>query len=195
MKEVYISKNIVKIIEDLIDSSCTSEEFKAKMKLYTDPNQKTISFDSVVEIRDEIKRIHKQDENKQVPYLHELLEGCEIKIPKFELPPRNPELEARIQRLKAEQANREYKEMTKNVSHHILEKKENTFGQDAKNMNSQLIAVFNFLLTIGGAFAFGYKATEYSMVLPNVPIQLCVGMVFGTVVFFADLYFLVKYNL
>ena len=36
-------------------------------------------------------------------------------LPEPKFPPRNPELEARIQKLKAEQAEREYKRMTENV--------------------------------------------------------------------------------
>ena len=36
-------------------------------------------------------------------------------LPEPKFPPRNPELEARIQKLKAEQAEREYKKMTENV--------------------------------------------------------------------------------
>lgn len=34
-------------------------------------------------------------------------------------------------------------------------------------LNSQLIAVFNFVVTVGGSFAFAYKATEYAMETPN----------------------------
>lgn len=31
-----------------------------------------------------------------------------------------------------------------------------------KEMNRQLVSVFNFIVTVGGAFAFGYKATQYT---------------------------------
>lgn len=38
-----------------------------------------------------------------------------------------------------------------------------------KEMDRQLVSVFNFIITVGGAFAFGYKATEYSFAgFPNV---------------------------
>ena len=39
-----------------------------------------------------------------------------------------------------------------------------------KTMNNQIIAVVNFILTVIGAFTFGYKATEYSMNEPIVPL-------------------------
>ena len=32
-----------------------------------------------------------------------------------------------------------------------------------KNLNRQIIAVFNFLVTVGGAFAFGYKGVEVAV--------------------------------
>jgi len=34
-------------------------------------------------------------------------------------------------------------------------------------LNTQLISVFNFIVTVGGSFAFAYKATEYAMETPN----------------------------
>lgn len=48
-------------------------------------------------------------------FLYELLETCELILPENEYTPRNPELEARCQRLREEQQNREYHKMTKNV--------------------------------------------------------------------------------
>lgn len=57
----------------------------------------------------------KRENDETTVYLHDLLEGSDIKLPEPDIIPRNPELEARIQRLKAEQANRDYKTMTKKV--------------------------------------------------------------------------------
>lgn len=48
-------------------------------------------------------------------FLYELLETCELVLPENEYTPRNPVLEARCQRLREEQQNREYHKMTKNV--------------------------------------------------------------------------------
>ncbi|XP_077336720.1 vacuolar ATPase assembly protein VMA12 isoform X2 [Lithobates pipiens] len=49
-------------------------------------------------------------------YLHELLEGSEICLPVVELPERNPELVARLEKIKAKLANEEYKRITRNVT-------------------------------------------------------------------------------
>lgn len=52
---------------------------------------------------------------KSTIYLHELINGSKIVLPKNDLIERNPILEARCQRLRREQDEREYHSMTKNV--------------------------------------------------------------------------------
>lgn len=42
-----------------------------------------------------------------------------------------------------------------------------------KSMNRQLIAVFNFLVTVGGAFAFGYKGVEVAFGSKMFPLVIC----------------------
>lgn len=37
-------------------------------------------------------------------------------------------------------------------------------------MDSSVTFMFNFVLTVVGAFAFGYKAVEYSIDVPNVSL-------------------------
>ena len=39
-------------------------------------------------------------------------------------------------------------------------------GREVKEMNRHLVSVFNFVVTVLGAFVFAYKATEYSMEVP-----------------------------
>lgn len=53
--------------------------------------------------------------NETIEYLHELLEGSQLILPKNVMVERNPELEARCQRLKREQEEQTYRMMTKNV--------------------------------------------------------------------------------
>lgn len=103
-------------------------------------------------------------------------------------------------------------------------------------MNSHILSFINFVVTVGGAFAFGYKATEYTfsgsnaflavracinlkslkiyfsnILLPHNYIivwswsfyghfrrgflslqQMMTGLLFASVVFCADLYFLIR---
>ncbi len=46
---------------------------------------------------------------------HEVLDTCQLILPAPVFPPRNPDLEARIQRLKVEQENKEYQRMTADI--------------------------------------------------------------------------------
>lgn len=84
--------------------------------------------------------------------------------------------------------------MTKNVGTFKVHEP-GSVGKELKQLNNQMIGVFNFVLTVGGAFVFGYKATQYAFadsVQDTFPLQLMSGLILGTIVFFADLYFLVK---
>ncbi|UJR37568.1 hypothetical protein I4U23_030269 [Adineta vaga] len=127
-------------------------------------------------------------------YLHEILTDCDLFVPTYVEPERNPELDARIERLKAEQANREYDAMTKNVSCNQLYTKVSTesFMPDMKSVQGQLITVANVFLTIGGAFVFGYKVVEYSIGIKNFVLQISCGLFCAFIVAIADLYFLFK---
>ncbi len=48
-------------------------------------------------------------------HLYKMMENCDIILPELKVEPRNPELEARIQKLKLLEEERKYKAMTKNV--------------------------------------------------------------------------------
>ncbi|KAM7088182.1 transmembrane protein 199 isoform 3-T3 [Ciconia maguari] len=64
-----------------------------------------------------LRRLHAALREAGSPlYLHELLEGSEIDLPEVPVPPRNPELVARLERIKAKLANEEYRRMTRNIT-------------------------------------------------------------------------------
>ncbi|KAK3083718.1 hypothetical protein FSP39_001986 [Pinctada imbricata] len=80
-----------------------------KMKKTRKPNDPLFSVSEYIDMKKESNKC------KAGCYLNEVLEGSELHLPQYVPPPRNPELEARIERLKAQQANREYRDMVKNV--------------------------------------------------------------------------------
>ena len=127
-------------------------------------------------------------------YLHELLSGSDLFVPAYVPPERNPELAERIERLKAEQANREYEEMTRNVSLNRPRRNQaaDSFVPDMKSVQGQIITVVNVFLTIGGAFLFGYKSIEYSYGSADFTLQISFGLFCALLVAIADLYFLFK---
>lgn len=59
--------------------------------------------------------LEKRKSDPTTCYLHELIDESQLILPKNELIPRNPVLEERIQRLKRQQDERNYRAMTKNV--------------------------------------------------------------------------------
>ena len=71
-------------------------------------------------------------------------------LPEPKFPPRNPELEARIQRLKAEQAEREYKRMTSNVDGRqgLSKEMEQPFGKQMTELNNYLLLILQFVITV-----------------------------------------------
>ncbi|KAM3728627.1 Transmembrane protein [Dirofilaria immitis] len=109
----------------------------------------------------------------------------------------NAEYEARLARLRREQENRKYREMTRSVDPNQIYGRENLlhgFGEEMKAMNRQLMVILNTLLTVAGGFSFGYFgiAFAYPDLQLDVAFRLALGLIIATVVFFADLYFIVK---
>ena len=70
--------------------------------------------------------------------------------------------------------------------------KEDEYGQIWKEMNKQGTAVFNTLITVGGAFTFAYYGAP--MMVPSLQVtgSVIAGLVLATIVFIADLYFIMK---
>lgn len=63
-----------------------------------------------------------------------------------------------------------------------------------REVNRQVIAVVNTVITVGGAFAFGFFGVTYTHQHMHLDIatRILIGLVLATIVFFADLYFIVK---
>lgn len=94
----YLKQKIKNIPQDKIP-----QKLKNKLK----------NKDSLKLLYDEIRWIRENLEFSR-PF-HEWLASCTIELPKPPITPRNPELEARVQRLKLEQQERDYQSMTRNV--------------------------------------------------------------------------------
>lgn len=147
-------------------------------------------------------------------YLHELVKGCDIVLPTPPSdPPRNKELEARIVRLRKAQEQRQYNKMIQNVSR-TPEGKEESFAAESnttlnsvskfsflkclifyiavKLINSQLIEVLGFAVSLFAAFAFGFTGINYMIGPLDFGIRALLGVVSALVVAVAELYFLAR---
>ncbi|KAL3856460.1 hypothetical protein ACJMK2_011216 [Sinanodonta woodiana] len=189
--EVLLTPSLLSYLNEAITCGCRDDVKKYILEYTKSTDVKTIKIKDVKSLHKVINDIRCSADQPKV-YLHEMLEGSDLHIPEFKCHPRNPILEARIKRLQAQQENREYNKMVRNV-----QAQPDDFvavGKDYKDLNRQLITILNFVVTVGGSFAFGYKATEYAFgdMGDTFLLQMVVGLILAAVVFIADMYFLIK---
>ncbi|KRZ19326.1 EH domain-containing protein 1 [Trichinella zimbabwensis] len=122
--------------------------------------------------------------------VYKWLRSGEIILPTLPKRERNPELEARIQKLKKEQEQREYDRMTSNVDVVQLHRQRNKFGsfqQDLAILNRQLIIILNTLLTVICSFIFGFYSVQFVSPSSDYALRVAVGLLFAIVVFLSDI--------
>ncbi|XP_046736533.1 transmembrane protein 199 [Diprion similis] len=125
-------------------------------------------------------------------YIHEFLETSEIILPTPEVTPRNPELEARIQKLILQQNSRDYRAMTKNIDSVRKKFPEDTIAYQMKEMNRHLIAVAQFIFSVLAGFMFGFIGIELIIGNLDFGFRLLLGIIFALIIALAEIYFLAK---
>jgi len=125
-------------------------------------------------------------------YLHEIFKGSQIVLPKNKEVERNPILEERCQKLKAQQANLVYKQMTKNVDSVRQKFPEDTIAFQMKQINRHLIAVGQFVVSVLAGFAFGFIGIELMIGNLDFGFRLLLGIICALIIALAELYFLAK---
>lgn len=152
-------------LRDLLESkSAISEELKEELKTFKD--QSIIPFKTV-------RKLHKllQDNGHPV-HLHELFEDSTLHLPEVITPPRNPQLVARLEKIKAKLANEEYKRITRNV-------------------NPQEMNQHGTLADFGRqAFACSYLGSQY--IFTETTARVIAAVIAASVVGLAELYVLVR---
>ncbi|XP_007530776.1 transmembrane protein 199 isoform X1 [Erinaceus europaeus] len=125
-------------------------------------------------------------------YLHELLQGSEIYLPEVVKPPRNPELVARLEKIKIQLANEEYKRITRNVtcqdSRHGAALSE--LGKQVRSVKTLVITIFNFIVTVAAAFICTYLGSQY--IFTEMPSRILAALIVASVVGLAELYVMVR---
>ncbi|XP_074778626.1 vacuolar ATPase assembly protein VMA12 isoform X1 [Athene noctua] len=112
-----------------------------------------------------LRRLHAALREAGSPlYLHQLLEGCEIDLPEVPVPPRNPELVARLERIKAKLANEEYRRMTRNITGQEMNGTLAEFGRQVRSVKAVVITIVNYIVTVVAAFACTYLGSQYVFV-------------------------------
>ncbi|NWT18820.1 TM199 protein, partial [Vireo altiloquus] len=141
-----------------------------------------------------LRRLHAALREAGSPlHLHELLEGCEIHLPEVPVPPRNPELVARLERIKAKLAHEEYQRMTRNVTGQVRGCCKSTtlpLSPPVRSVKAVVITVFNFFVTVAAAFACTYLGSQY--IFAETAARVLSAVIVASVVGLAELYVMVR---
>uniref|UniRef100_A0A336LN06 CSON007390 protein n=1 Tax=Culicoides sonorensis TaxID=179676 RepID=A0A336LN06_CULSO len=130
--------------------------------------------------------------NGDTPYLNELLEGSDVILPENEYLERNPVLEERCRKLRKEQEQREYEKMTKNVDSVRKRNPDDSIGYQIRVINSQLIAILQFVFSVAAGFAFGFIGIALIVGDLDFGFRLLLGIMFALIIALAEIYFLAK---
>ncbi|XP_036927221.1 transmembrane protein 199 [Acanthopagrus latus] len=130
--------------------------------------------------------------NGQPFYLHELLEDSSLYLPEVVKPPRNPQLVARLEKIKAKLANEEYNRITRNVNTQEINRNGTLadFGKEVRSVKAVVVTIFNFLVTVVAAFACSYMGSQY--LFTDTAARVISAVIAASVVGLAELYVLVR---
>ena len=105
-------------LKEFVRNFINEDEPEVPKNIFSSKPEATLSISDVTWISNYMEENQPELRNKwpNFRHFHEMMEKCVVLLPEPVIPPRNPELEARVQKLKAEQAEREYKKMTYNIS-------------------------------------------------------------------------------
>ncbi|XP_029039129.1 transmembrane protein 199 [Osmia bicornis bicornis] len=189
------NKKLIEFICKNVKKTSNTPSSIVALKKSTKDNQKDVLLQL-----DDIRWLNKYLEEYRTTkmesiYLHELLEEADIQLPTPKLVPRNPELEARIQKLKAQQNAREYQAMTKSIDSNRRHFPEDSISYQMKQINRQLIAVAQFVFSVVAGFVFGFKGVELIIGNLDFGFRLLLGIICALIIALAEIYFLaIKLN-
>ncbi|XP_048221544.1 transmembrane protein 199 isoform X2 [Perognathus longimembris pacificus] len=151
------------------------EQLEAALRKKTTGGSGTLDSRRVVSFR-LIRDLHKHlRERDSTLYLHELLEGSEIYLPEVVKPPRNPELVARLEKIKIQLANEEYKRITRNVT-----------CQDSRYVGT----LSDLGKQVAAAFVCTYLGSQY--IFTEMASRVLAALIVASVVGLAELYVMVR---
>lgn len=188
---VVPSKRFVQILQELKNAIGVPDSLKEKLSTCNESCEKLLSLTT-----QEIKWCHTKMRERGIPdRIYELLNESEIVLPKYEPPPRNPELEARVQRLRSEQENREYKAMTRSVDPAYNRETGGLgeVGREMRTVNKQLVSGAQYLLSVIGTF-FGVFIL-LGAVTQDYGVRALIATVSALIVGLAEMYFIIREDL
>ncbi|VDP94780.1 unnamed protein product [Echinostoma caproni] len=184
-------------IVEFLENCRTAKNFPEPLKMSVDRillEKNHIRFSIVCECHTWMKNNGKVSP----PHLWKLFRSTTVVLPVPKPTPRNPELDARVNALRTKFANDEYNRMIENLGPKIAVPLNKESGvsvcSELKCLNKQLMMILNFIIIISSGFAFGYFIPEMisSAHEVNFTTRIMCALSVSFLVFFADLYFLLK---
>jgi len=133
--------------------------------------------------------------NKTYPTLPaSILFSSSLNLPSPKFDERNPELEARCVKLRAQQDEKEYRAMTGNVrrDNEKTLNEEEPLKKQFKEVNSFLLLIMQFVVSVVCSFMFGYMSPYYLYGKTDMGGRLLFGIICGFAVGCADMYFVIR---
>lgn len=140
-----------------------------------------------------INHIRAQLTKEQRRHLYNVLLASQVELPSPVFPERNPQLEKRCQQLRMQQNEREYRSMTRNIRENEFEEK--PLSLQFKELNSILVMLVQFLVSVLASFMFGYLAPYYLYGRTDVGSRVLSGTLAAFFVGIADMYFVIREHL
>lgn len=141
----------------------------------------------------EVKWIKENLPQGEKRYLYSALVCSELNLPSPIFPERNPELEKRCQKLRLQQSEREYRNMTRNIRESdTLEK---PLSMQFKELNGVVITLVQLVVSVVASFMFGYLSPYYIYGKSETGPRIIFGTLMAFFVGVADLYFVIRENL
>jgi len=182
------SDNFLKIVRELSSQSSILPSLDDKLSTISDDSELTLTGQEVRWCHERMRELGMKAR------IHELLKESQVILPSYQPPPRNPELQKRIEKLKAEQENLEYKNMTRSVDASGYNKVGiGEIGKEMRSLNKQLVTGMQYLLSIVGTF-FGVFL-GLGMAMDDYGIRALAGVIGALIVGIAELYFLIRDDL
>jgi len=143
----------------------------------------------------EVKWCHLRMRERGMPVrIHQLLNDSQLLLPSYAPPPRSEALEQRCEKLRTQQQNKEYADMTRNLRLGPTPGGVGgEFGQMQRELNQQLVTGVQYLISVVGVFfalfvSLGFADQELAFrLLVSIAGALTVGL--------AELYFIIKQDM
>ncbi|XP_032235985.2 transmembrane protein 199 [Nematostella vectensis] len=192
--EVTLTPKLHEAIQRILESSDLSKTLREKLTTLSskdaekESEKRHIMFGLVKEIWQQSKAFRTEDDRPA--YLHEMLEGSELYVEPPRPPERNPELVARLNKLRAKQEQIQYDQMVANVGPALEQKQRDTLGAEVRSTSRQVSSIVNFVLSVGAAFMFGFASSQFAF--QEMSMRVIIGTFLAIIVAIADLYFMAR---